>query len=175
VALVDAVGGVWLDIPQRVREEEYRTPDGNIIAIDIAKGCDFFDGQLALAYARSREQDSDYQRMRRQQYVLAQVRKQFDPLALLPRAPELLGAAQENLFTTIGDSDLPNLAQLAAAVDADRIYQIRFVRQRFSTDADITTMRKRVRDIFGEPEPKPTPTPSGRPASCPAPGQTPRP
>jgi LCP family protein required for cell wall assembly len=175
VALVDAVGGVWLDIPQRVQEDRYTTQDGRVISIDIAKGCGFFDGELALAYARSREQDSDYQRMRRQQYVIAQVRRQFDPLALLPRAPELLGAAQANLFTTIADSDLPNLAQLASAVDADRIYQIRFVKQRFNTEADIREMRRRFRDIFGEPEPKPTPTPSGRPASCPAPGQTPRP
>jgi LCP family protein required for cell wall assembly len=175
VALVDAVGGVWLDIPQRVQDPRYPTPDGDFIEIDIPKGCDYFDGEMALAYARSRRQDSDYQRMRRQQYVLAQVRKQFDPLALLPRAPELLAAAQENLFTTLADSDLPHLAQLAAAVDADRIYQVRFVKQRFNTDADIATMRKRVRDIFGEPEPRPTPTPSGRPASCPAPGQTPRP
>ena len=175
VALVDAVGGVWLDIPQRVQDPRYPTPDGNFIEIDIPKGCDYFDGELALAYARSRRQDSDYQRMRRQQYVLAQVRKQFDPLALLPRAPDLLGAAQENLFTTIADSDLSNLARLASAVDADRLYQVRFVKQRFNTDADISAMRKRVRDIFGEPEPKPTPTPSGKPASCPAPGQTPRP
>ena len=175
VALVDAVGGVWLDIPQRVQDPRYPTPDGQFIEIDIAKGCDFFDGELALAYARSRRQDSDYQRMRRQQYVLAQVRKQFDPLALLPRAPDLLAAAQENLFTTIGDSDLQNLARLASAVDADRLYQVRFVKQRFNTDADIAAMRKRVRDIFSEPEPKPSPTPSGRPGSCPAPGQTPRP
>ncbi|MDQ3937841.1 MAG: LCP family protein [Chloroflexota bacterium] len=175
VALVDAVGGVWLDIPQRVQDPRYPTSDGRFIKIDIPKGCDFFDGEMALAYARSRRQDSDYQRMRRQQYVLAQVRKQFDPLALLPRAPQLLGAAQENLFTTIADADLPHLAQLASAVDADRLYQVRFVKQRFNTDADIAEMRRRVRDIFGEREPRPTPTPSGRPASCPAPGQTPRP
>jgi LCP family protein required for cell wall assembly len=175
VALVDAVGGVWLDIQTPVREDRYKTPDGQIISINIPRGCGFFDGQLALAYARSREQDSDYQRMRRQQYVVAQVRKQFDPLALLPRAPELLAAADENLFTTITDSDIPNLAQLAAAVDADRMYQVRFVKQRFNTDQDINDMRRRVRDIFGEPEPRPTPTPSNRPASCPAPGQTPRP
>ncbi|HEY7600373.1 MAG TPA: LCP family protein [Candidatus Limnocylindrales bacterium] len=175
VALVDAVGGVWLDIPQRVQDPRYPTPDGQFIEIDIPKGCDFFDGEMALAYARSRRQDSDYQRMRRQQYVLAQVRKQFDPLALLPRVPDLLAAAQENLFTTIADSDVQNLARLAAAVDADRLYQVRFVKQRFNTDADIAAMRKRVRDIFGEPEPKPSPTPSDRPASCPAPGQTPRP
>ena len=175
IALVDAAGGVWLDIPQRVQDPTYRLSTGQVINLDIPRGCDFFDGEMALAYARSRRQDSDYQRMRRQQYVITQVRRQFDPLAMLPRAPELLSAARQNLFTTLDDADLAPLAQLASAVDSDRIYQVRFVRQRFNTDADIRTMRNRVRDIFSEPEPEPTPTPSGRPASCPAPGQTPRP
>jgi LCP family protein required for cell wall assembly len=173
-ALVDAVGGVWLDIPVAVHEDRYRTASGKIIEpLDIPKGCGFFNGELALAYARSREQDSDYQRMRRQQYVIAQVRKQFDPLALLPRAPELIAAANQNLFMTIGEADLPHLAQLASGVDADRLYQVRFVRQRMNTDADIASMRQQVRDIFGRPEPRPTPTPRGGGERCPAPGQTP--
>jgi LCP family protein required for cell wall assembly len=175
VALVDSVGGVWLDIPQRVQDPRYRTSDGTVINLDIPRGCAFFDGETALAYARSRRQDSDYQRMRRQQYVIAQVRRQLDPLAMLPRAPELLSAARENLFTTLDDSDLGPLAQLASGVDAERMHQVRFVRQRFNTDADIRQMRNRVRNIFDEPEPTPTPTPRNRPAQCPAPGQTPRP
>jgi LCP family protein required for cell wall assembly len=174
VALVDTVGGVWLDIPQRVQDPRYRRSDGTVIELDIRRGCGFFDGETALAYARSRRQDSDYQRMRRQQYVIAQVRRQLDPLGMLPRAPQLLAAARENLFTTLDDSDLGPLAQLASGVDADRMHQIRFVRQRFNTDADIRQMRNRVRDIFSEPAPEPTPRPTGRP-DCPAPGQTPRP
>ena len=175
IALVDAVGGVWLDIPARVQDPRYRLSDGRVINLDIRRGCDFFEGEMALAYARSRRQDSDYQRMRRQQYVIAQVRRQLDPLGLLPRAPDLVNAARANLFTTLDDSDLPHLAQLASGVDADRIYQVRFVRQRFLTQADQRAIRERVAGIFDEPEPRPTPTPTNRPASCPAPGQTPRP
>ncbi|HVM30388.1 MAG TPA: LCP family protein [Candidatus Limnocylindrales bacterium] len=175
IALVDTVGGVWLDIPQRVQDPRYRKSDGTVIELDIPRGCNFFDGEMALAYARSRRQDSDYQRMRRQQYVIAQVRRQLDPLAMLPRAPELLAAARENLFTTLDDSDLGPLAQLASGVDSERMHQVRFVRQRFNTDADIRQMRNRVRDIFQEAQPTPTPTPRNRPAQCPAPGQTPRP
>lgn len=175
VALVDSVGGVWLDIPARVQDPRYRKSDGSVINLNIARGCDFFDGEMGLAYARSRRQDSDYQRMRRQQHVIAQVRRQLDPLAMLPRVPELLAAARENLFTTLDDSDLGPLAQLASGVDAERMHQVRFVRQRFSTDADIRLMRNRVSGIFEEPQPTPTPAPTGRPAQCPAPGQTPRP
>ncbi|CAN5594981.1 hypothetical protein BH23CHL7_BH23CHL7_22060 [soil metagenome] len=175
IALVDSVGGVWLDIPQRVRDPRYRKSDGSVINLDIPRGCAFFDGEMALAYARSRRQDSDYQRMRRQQYVIAQVRRQLDPLAMLPRAPELLSAARQNLFTTLDDNDLGPLAQLASGVDSDRMHQVRFVRQRANTAADLRQMRSTVNSIFEQPEPTPTPRPSNRPAECPAPGQTPRP
>jgi TM2 domain-containing membrane protein YozV len=37
VALVDAVGGVWLDIQTPVREDRYKTPDGQIISINIPR------------------------------------------------------------------------------------------------------------------------------------------
>lgn len=159
--LVDAVGGVWIDVPTRVVEERYRTEDRRLISIDIKPGCRKLDGTLALAYARSREQDSDYQRMRRQQQVLQAVRRQFDPISLLPRVPELLSVARDNLFTTIDRDDIPEMAEVAARVDADRIHQVRFQQQalRHVTQESIRRMRDRVRNIFSESLPEPTPTP----------------
>ncbi len=165
--LVDAVGGVWINIPSRLVDENYPRQDGTRIRVEFEPGCQKLDGTLALAYARSRHQDSDYQRMRRQQYVLTAIRRQFDPLALLPKVPELLNNARDNLFTSIDEDDIPKMAQVAARVDADRIRQVRFVRQelRHVTPESVREMRERVQTAFDQPAPSPSPTP--REERCP--------
>ena len=167
VKLVDAVGGVWIDVPSRLVDERYHWSDGTLAQIDIKPGCDKFDGEMALAYARSRHQDSDYQRMRRQQHVLAAVRRQFDPLSMLPRLFELLDIAEDNMYTTFSRDEFSQLAHVAARVDADRLYQVRFTPNQVARLGGIDRIRVRVANIFGEPQPKPTPKPSNRPQSCP--------
>jgi LCP family protein required for cell wall assembly len=175
--LVDAVGGVWIDVPQRVYDERYPTEDGvSPRVIDIPKGCQKLNGVMALAYARSRHQDSDYQRMRRQQVVLQAVRRQFDPLAMLPQAPRLLDIAADNLYMTFASGEFANLAEVARRVDADRMYQVRFAPTRYPSalnDQIIRSIRQRVQNIFSEAEPEPPER--GERNRCPAPGQTPGP
>lgn len=168
--LVDAVGGVWIDVPARVVDNSYPRQDGTRIKIDIKPGCRKLDGTYSLAYARSRHQDSDYQRMRRQQYVLQALRRQFDPLAMVPKALELLTIARDNLFTTIDRDEIPLLAEVASRVDADRIRQVRLQGPRYErevSDADLKRIRTTVQNIFAEQFPDPTPTSTGRDEKCP--------
>lgn len=167
VKLVDAVGGVWIDVPSRLIDERYHWSDGTLAQIDIKPGCQELDGEYALAYARSRHQDSDYQRMKRQQYVLSAVRRQFDPIAMLPRVFDLLDIAQDNMFMTFSREEIGHLANVAARVDADRLYQVRFTPNKVADLGGIDQIRVRVKNIFSEPEPQPTPRPSNRPATCP--------
>jgi len=170
ITLVDTVGGVWVDVPARVVDDDYPDPDRGRIEIEIEPGCQFFNGNEALAYARSRQQDSDYRRMQRQQTVLKAVRRQFDPIAMIPQVPSLLQAAQDNLYTTFSQNDIQNLALIADRVDVDRLYQVRFTPNQVARIGGIGEIRTRVRNIFEEPEPTPRPTPSGRPQPCPPPG-----
>jgi len=175
--LVDAVGGVWINVPQRVYDDKYPTEDGvSPRVIDIPKGCQKLNGVMALAFARSRHQDSDYQRMRRQQIVLQAVRRQLDPLAMLSEAPRLLDIAANNLYMTFASNEFEALAEAARRIDADRMYQVRFAPSRYPSalnDTIIRSIRQRVQNIFGAPEPEP-PSNQGR-TRCPAPGQTPGP
>ena len=87
-------GGVWLDIPDPLFDDAYYNSQQQLYPVNFQKGCQFLDPEDTLAYARSRHQDSDYQRERRQQFVLQSMRKQLDPMALLPHIPGLLDAAQ---------------------------------------------------------------------------------
>jgi LCP family protein required for cell wall assembly len=168
--VVDSVGGVWIDVPARVVDDRYPRQDGTKIKIDIEPGCQKLDGTLALAYARSRHQDSDYQRMRRQQFVLQAIRRQFDPLAMVPKALELLTIFRDNVFTSIDRDDIPLLAQVAARVDADSIKQVRIQGPRFERSIgseDLSRIRGQIQDVFEGDFPEPSPTPSGG-KRCPA-------
>lgn len=172
VRLVDALGGLWIDVPRRLRDSSYPLEDGSgNIRIDIRRGCRLLDGRLALAYARSREQDDDYQRMRRQQLVVTAFRRQFDPIALLPRVNELFDIAEGNLHVFIDLAHLSDLARVASGVDADRIRRVTFSPPRYTSpldDATIERIRRTIRTVFERADPEPTPRPSGSPRpSCP--------
>jgi LCP family protein required for cell wall assembly len=172
VELVDSVGGLWIDVPRRLRDDNYPREDGSgRIRLDIRRGCQLLEGWQALAYARSRHQDDDYQRMRRQQLVLTAARRQLDPLTLLPRSNELIDIAGDNLWLYIERDAIGQLARVAAAVDADRMQTLTFAPPRVTSPLDddqIRRVRREVRRVFDNPDPEPSPTPTGSPApSCP--------
>jgi LCP family protein required for cell wall assembly len=172
VDVVDALGGLWIDVPRRLRDDRYPLEDGSgKIGIDIRRGCQKLDGRMALAYARSRHQDDDYQRMRRQQLVLTAFRRQFEPMALLPRVNDLFDVAEDNLWMFLDQATLGDMARVASRVEADDIERMTFAPPRFTSpldDATITRIRRRVRNVFDGPVPTPTPRPTGSPGrSCP--------
>ncbi len=79
-AIIDAVGGVDIDVPKLIVDYEYPTEDGGVMTVRFEPGRQHMDGERALQYARTRHQDDDYQRAARQQQVLdALLRKLSDP------------------------------------------------------------------------------------------------
>lgn len=175
VDLIDAIGGLWVDIPYSVTDEHYPLPDGTgYISIHIPAGCQELDGERALEYARSRHQDSDYGRMVRQQRVLIAISKQLDPIAMLPDVPHLLKVAKDNIWTTIEPNEIAELAVLAAKVDSRRIQQVRFSPPEYPeylTTRAIDAIRTKVQTIFDAPTASagPTPAPTKAPKACPRP------
>ena len=71
IALVDAVGGIDIDVPYAITDYDFPTPDYGTITIHFDAGMQHMDGERALIYARTRHADDDYQRAARQQLVLA--------------------------------------------------------------------------------------------------------
>ena len=158
-------GGLWLQTDP-LQDDAYFDSQQDQIPVNFASGCFYVDPEYSLAYARSRHQDSDYQRERRQQYVLQQVRRQLDPLALLPNINNLLAVAQANLFTTFVDSDIGFLAQAASRVDANRLYQEDFAPAHVTDLGSMQAIQDEVTNIFSTPEPQPQPQQQNNP--CPA-------
>jgi LCP family protein required for cell wall assembly len=171
VDLIDAIGGLWIDIPYPVADPHYPLPDGSgSIALDFHTGCQKLSGEKALEYARTRHQDSDWQRMRRQQRVITALGRQLDPIGLLSRVPDLLDVAGDNLWTTIQPDEVADLAALAAKVDRANVESYSFwpptTPQHLNTAA-IEHVRDIVATIFDDPTAEPSPTPEATLKPCP--------
>jgi len=81
VDMVNAVGGVDIEVPRVIEDYSYPTPDYGTIHIRFEPGWQWMDGERALIYARTRHGDDDYRRAERQQQVLsAFVGRAINPL-----------------------------------------------------------------------------------------------
>ena len=104
-AVVDAIGGVTVDVPKHIIDYEYPTPDYGIMTIEFFPGEQKMDGQTALIYARTRHADDDYQRASRQQQVIdAVLTKLANPLNLR-YMPQVWRAIENHIETNLSESD----------------------------------------------------------------------
>lgn len=127
VDIIDALGGVEIYVPERIVDNEYPHEDGTVEQIVIEQGTQTLDGHLALAYARTRRQDSDYFRMNRQRCVLEAVLEQANPADLLLNFGRLADVVKRSVTTDIPLSALPELVELLPDIDRDAIVSVRFI------------------------------------------------
>ncbi|HEY2915714.1 MAG TPA: LCP family protein [Candidatus Limnocylindrales bacterium] len=183
VDLVNTLGGLWVDVPYPIHDDDYPLESGvRHVVLDIKAGCQHLDGHLALAFARSRHQASDYQRMDRQQIVLDDLANQLDPISLIMQMPTLLDVAGTNIRTTFQPSDMGQLLRFAAQVDRKDIAHVLFDPPdypEYLTAKEVTSIQRTVRNVFGAPGASPAPSlaptagpslvPSPTPKACPPP------
>ncbi len=174
VRVVDAMGGVDINVPASVHDDHYPDPVYGTIVLDIRAGQQHMDGRTALAYARSRHQDSDYYRMGRQQTLLLAIRRQIGPATILT-APDLFAAAKGTAWTDLPRSSLPALVELFDKASHAQVHQLRIVPPTYSTWLTPSRVAKIQHDIAALLGPLPTPTPSPTPAPTPSPTPTPEP
>jgi LCP family protein required for cell wall assembly len=137
VDVIDALGGVTVDVAERVRDRlSPATPGGPWRSFDIRPGRQHLDGESALAYARSRHATNDYDRMRRQRCLLAAVARQADPPTLLRALPRLVPLVERSVSTDIPVRDLPALAGLATKARRDRVATVGLTPPRFAPTRD---------------------------------------
>jgi len=114
VNVVDALGGIDINVPRRVPTPGNPPGSKHPVPEYIEAGQQRLDGTLALAYARSREADSDYQRMQRQRCVLSAIATSATPQALATGLGGLVDA-----FGNAVRTDIPReaLGDLAVVID----------------------------------------------------------
>ena len=112
--VVDAAGGVEIDVAQAIHDDAYPTDDYGTIVLDIPAGRQWMDGETALRYARTRHQDSDFGRMARQQQVMTALRTRLLQPWNWWRLPSVLSAVQRTTQTNLGLTDLATLGLVVA-------------------------------------------------------------
>lgn len=110
VRIVDAAGGLDLDVPHPLIDYEYPTDDYGVTTVEFQAGPQHFDGARALAYARLRHGSSDLQRAERQQLVIqAFIQRLLQPGAWV-RLPAILAAVRASVATDLTPLQIVRLA-----------------------------------------------------------------
>lgn len=151
--LVDAMGGVTVTIqePIPIGGRTYTDASGHL-QLDptsdvtwLQPGTRRLTGEEALGYSRSRVTTDDFSRMRRQRCMVAAVVDQADPLSLLQRYPQIIGAVGDNVSTDIPASDLDEWAQLGLRVQRGTMRSLPFTASNTDTaDPNFSEIRARV-------------------------------
>ena len=126
--LVDALGGVEIEVKERLVDEVTRPAWGEPKPkIDVVPGRTYrFYGREALAYVRSRKDSSDYTRMARQRCFLSALADQLDPVRVLRNFGSLAKTVETNVHTDIPLNRLPSLVRLVSAVDPNETVTVTF-------------------------------------------------
>jgi len=103
VEVVDAVGGLNIDVPYQIVDTQFPTPDYGTMTVRFEPGLQHMDGATALIYARTRHSDDDYRRAERQQQVVSALAgKLINPF----RWPGAWAALSRNVETDLSPLDL---------------------------------------------------------------------
>ena len=152
VALVDAIGGITVNVPEAVYDASYSDPSGSgAVRLAFRAGTQRMDGWHALAYARTRHQDGDLHRMQRQQLVVQAIGRQLrcDPLGHLTA---VLDVARDSLWTNLPLDDLPDMLRIhAGPVESHLLFE---VYNPILTPADWTRVSAEVAHAFDGAAPK---------------------
>ncbi|BAL81744.1 putative LytR family transcriptional regulator [Selenomonas ruminantium subsp. lactilytica TAM6421] len=98
--IIDAIGGIDIDVPKRMHYEDPWDDDGGLI-IDFQPGMQHMDGAKAVTYVRYRDEEGDLGRIRRQQdFVRACMDKVLSP-AIIPKLPSVVKEIMESIDTDL--------------------------------------------------------------------------
>ena len=98
--IIDAIGGIDIDVPKRMHYEDPWDDDGGLI-IDFHPGMQHMDGAKAVTYVRYRDEEGDLGRIRRQQdFVRAFMEKLVSP-SIIPKLPTVIKEVMGSLETDL--------------------------------------------------------------------------
>ena len=98
VEVVDAIGGVTVEVPYTFSEQDSKDRAN---AIRLEKGIQDLDGEEALALARTRKLDSDIERGKRQQEIIKAVAKKSVSLGSVFKYDDIIDAVGNNMATNM--------------------------------------------------------------------------
>ncbi len=170
---IDAVGGVSVDLPKRVKSLISGGSSNGGLTLKLDQGENELNGQEALGLARTRENlrdpsEGDPERAQRQQLILAGLQNRLTSPTRLPynliHAPWIAWNAPKAMVSDMGGFTLPQLA-LAAAIGGDsgtKILEPSGATPEGALIVDQAQCEKAVREFLGKAGPRqPACSPAG--------------
>jgi len=126
VTLIDAIGGVDVDVPCAISDPTYPDSGTGYDPFYLPAGQHHLDGATVLKYARTRATpDGDFDRTARQRELVLAVRDRVTSLDLLPglivQSPQLWSALQTAFETDLTLGEIVDLAVVASRTPTDQI------------------------------------------------------
>lgn len=113
--IIDAIGGVDIDVEKRMHYEDPWDDDGGLV-IDLYPGEQHMDGKKAIQYVRYRDGEGDIGRISRQQKFMKAVLEQVISPQILPKLPKIIEEVSSALETDMSVKDMMSFANLLKKV-----------------------------------------------------------
>jgi LCP family protein required for cell wall assembly len=113
-AMVDAIGGIPINVPQRTTDPWIGTV--------IEAGPQILNGAQFVAYARAKP-DSDFGRIQRNNLLLAALREKLLDPAIWGKVPQLYAQFSETIATDLSPEQINHLSCLLQEIPAETIIQ----------------------------------------------------
>lgn len=111
--VVDAMGGITVDVPYEILDNEYPTEDYGVTTIHFDPGVQDMTGEQALIYVRTRHADSDDARRERQLDVIRSIFEQGKSVESIANADEIILSAGGAIQTSFDLEEQLTLARIA--------------------------------------------------------------
>lgn len=105
IEIVDALGGVTVDVPYEINELD----ENDKRTVHLIPGTQEVNGREALALARTRHQDSDVERGKRQQMILEAIASKATSVTSFTKYDKVLAAVGNNMQTDMTFDEMKSL------------------------------------------------------------------
>lgn len=107
--IIDALGGVDIDVEKRMYYEDPWDDDGGLL-IDLRPGLQHMNGKTAVTYVRYRDEEGDIGRIKRQQAFMKACMEKVTSPAIIPKLPSVIAEVFESVKTDLSVRQLLEFA-----------------------------------------------------------------
>jgi LCP family protein required for cell wall assembly len=129
IAVVNKLGGVWMDIDRRYYNKNVGTSYTNFANIDLQPGYQRLTGKQALDFARFRHTDSDVYRLARQQQFVSAARQQIAKALGPTSVIGIVNDIADHRYIEIGGKfdlgTVKSYVKLAHGLPAGHVFQVK--------------------------------------------------
>jgi LCP family protein required for cell wall assembly len=122
--VVDAIGGVDINVPTVLDDYQYPTDNLGYQHIHFNTGMQHMDGSRALIYVRERHADSDFGRSRRQQQVTTAIKEKIQQPSVIAQMYPLMDALKDNVHTNMTLNDIRIFGSVVNKIDSAGTHKV---------------------------------------------------